>query len=199
MGLSQLNCSELRLKRLCSRSGLLGADKLINFVITEWLNDIKHNQLQSILGGVGPAYSFMQLFQGLKDLFWMPVAQYRQDGRIVRGLQKGAHSFSTSTAMAVLELSNRLVSTMQVRVVMIFYSNIVPILPIYKQLVSAVRFLRQFLFETAKFILNKLLLKKMLYSRLSIIQMPKGPKSPFELWRVRIIESNYRGNLYRGD
>lgn len=113
MGLSQLNCSELRLKRLCSRSGLLGADKLIAFIITEWLNDIKQHQLQSILGGVGPAYSFMKLFQGLKDLFWMPVQQYRQDGRIVRGFQRGAHSFSTSTAMAVLELSNRLVSTMQ--------------------------------------------------------------------------------------
>ena len=115
MGLSQLNCSELKLKRLCSRSGLLGADKLVNFIINEWLNDIKQNQLQSILGGVGPAYSFMQLFQGLKDLFWMPVLQYRQDGRIVRGIQKGAHSFSTSTAMAVLELSNKLVSTMQVK------------------------------------------------------------------------------------
>jgi len=113
MGLSQLNCSELKLRRLCSRSGLLGSDKLINFIITEWLNDIKQNQLKSILGGVGPAYSFMQLFQGLKDLFWMPVLQYRQDGRIVRGIQRGAHSFSTSTAMAVLELSNRLVSTMQ--------------------------------------------------------------------------------------
>jgi len=113
IGLSQLNCSELRLKRLCNRTGLLGADKLMNYILTEWLNDIKVNQLQSILGGVGPAYSFLKLFQGIKDLFWMPVQQYRQDGRIVRGLQRGAHSFSTSTAMAVLELSNRLVSTIQ--------------------------------------------------------------------------------------
>ncbi|XP_047132306.1 autophagy-related protein 2 homolog B isoform X1 [Hydra vulgaris] len=113
IGLSQLNCSEIRLKRLCSRSGLLGPDKLINYMVTEWMNDIKQNQLGSILGGVGPTYSFLQLFQGIKDLFWMPVQQYRQDGRIVRGLQRGAHSFSTSTAMAVLELSNRLVSTIQ--------------------------------------------------------------------------------------
>ena len=51
---------------------------------------------------------------GVKDLFWMPVQQYKQDGRIVRGLQRGAHSFSTSTAMAMLELSNRLVTTIQV-------------------------------------------------------------------------------------
>lgn len=67
MGLSQLNCSELRLKRLCSRSGLLGVDKLLNFIVTEWLNDIKQNQLKGILGGVGPTYSLMQLFQGLNS------------------------------------------------------------------------------------------------------------------------------------
>lgn len=116
IGLSQLNCSELRLKRLCCRSGLLGVDKLISYILQEWLNDIRRNQLRSILGGVGPTYSLLQLFQGVKDLFWMPVQQYRQDGRIVRGLQRGAHSFSTSTAMAMLELSNRLVTTIQVRV-----------------------------------------------------------------------------------
>lgn len=113
IGLSQLNCSELRLKRLCCRSGLLGVDKLISYILQEWLNDIRRNQLRSILGGVGPTYSLLQLFQGVKDLFWMPVQQYRQDGRIVRGLQRGAHSFSTSTAMAMLELSNRLVTTIQ--------------------------------------------------------------------------------------
>lgn len=62
---------------------------------------------------------------GVKDLFWMPVQQYKQDGRIVRGLQRGAHSFSTSTAMAMLELSNRLVTTIQVcsETTIVVYSN----------------------------------------------------------------------------
>lgn len=52
--------------------------------------------------------------QGVRDLFWMPVEQYQRDGRIVRGIQRGAHSFTTSTAMATLELTNRLVQTVQV-------------------------------------------------------------------------------------
>lgn len=71
-------------------------------------------------------YCLTMLFSsvGLKDLFWIPVQQYRQDGRIVRGLQKGAHSFSTSTAMAVLELSNRLVTTMQVRLLLLVTQNV---------------------------------------------------------------------------
>ncbi|XP_076360508.1 autophagy-related 2 isoform X2 [Tachypleus tridentatus] len=113
MGLGQLNCSELRLKRLCYRLGLLGVDKLLAYALSEWLTDIKKNQLPSLLGGVGPMHSIVQLFQGIRDLFWLPVEQYRRDGRIVRGLQRGASSFTTSTAMACLELTSRFVETIQ--------------------------------------------------------------------------------------
>lgn len=51
--------------------------------------------------------------QGIKDLFWLPIEQYQKDGRIVRGLQRGANSFTTSTVMAALELTTRLVSLIQ--------------------------------------------------------------------------------------
>ncbi|CAH6851094.1 autophagy-related protein 2 homolog B isoform X2 [Phodopus roborovskii] len=113
IGLAQLNCSELKLKRLFYRHGLLGIDKLFSYAITEWLTDIKKNQLPGILGGVGPMHSLVQLVQGLKDLVWLPIEQYRKDGRIVRGFQRGAASFGTSTAMAALELTNRMVQTIQ--------------------------------------------------------------------------------------
>uniref|UniRef100_A0A8C8INS2 Autophagy related 2A n=1 Tax=Oncorhynchus tshawytscha TaxID=74940 RepID=A0A8C8INS2_ONCTS len=113
IGLAQLNCSELKLKRLCCRHGLLGVDKVIQYAVTEWLTDIRKNQLPGILGGVGPMHSVVQLFHGVRDLFWMPIEQYRRDGRIIRGLQRGAASFGTSTASAALELSNRLVQAIQ--------------------------------------------------------------------------------------
>ena len=113
MGLGQLNCSQLKLQKIEHLHGLLGIDKLINFTLNEWAADIRNNQLPSILGGVGPLYSFVQFFQGFRDLVWLPVEQYRRDGRIVRGLQRGTSSFSTSTSMAVLELTNRLVWVVQ--------------------------------------------------------------------------------------
>ncbi|XP_069500847.1 autophagy-related protein 2 homolog A [Ambystoma mexicanum] len=113
IGLAQLNCSELKLKRLCCRHGLLGVDKVTSYALNEWLTDIRKNQLPGILGGVGPMHSVVQLFHGLRDLFWMPIEQYRKDGRIIRGLQRGAASFGTSTASAALELSNRLVQAIQ--------------------------------------------------------------------------------------
>ena len=43
----------------CSR--LLGFGRLVVFALNEWLQDIKKNQLPSILGGVGPMYSLVQL------------------------------------------------------------------------------------------------------------------------------------------
>ncbi|CAG9834337.1 unnamed protein product [Diabrotica balteata] len=114
MGLGQLNCSELRLKRVTYRHGLLGFDKLMMHLVQEWLSDIKKNQLPSLLGGVGPMYTLVQLFQGVRDLFWLPIEQYQKDGRIVRGLQRGANSFTTSTAMAALELTSRIIHLIQI-------------------------------------------------------------------------------------
>ncbi|CAB3388360.1 Hypothetical predicted protein [Cloeon dipterum] len=114
MGLAQLNCSEVTLKRISYRYGLLGVDKLLSHMMNEWLTDIKKNQLPSVLGGVGPMHSIMQLFQGIRDLVLLPMEQYQRDGRIVRGLQRGAHSFTSSTAIAALELTNRLVNAVQI-------------------------------------------------------------------------------------
>jgi len=51
---------------------------------------------------------------GCRDLFWLPIEQYRRDGRIVRGFQRGAQSFMTCTAMSTLELTNRVVQVIQV-------------------------------------------------------------------------------------
>lgn len=43
----------------------------------------------------------------------MPIDQYRKDKRLVRGIQRGASSFSSSTAMAAIDLTNRFVSLVQ--------------------------------------------------------------------------------------
>lgn len=66
--------------------------------------------------------------QGLRDLVWLPVEQYRKDGRIVRGLQRGANSFMTCTAMSTLELTNRLVQAVQVGLVLNFKTILILVL-----------------------------------------------------------------------
>lgn len=44
---------------------LLGVDKVIQYAVTEWLTDIRKNQLPGILGGVGPMHSVVQLCESL--------------------------------------------------------------------------------------------------------------------------------------
>lgn len=64
---------------------------------------------------MGTSHNPIPAVQGFRDLLWLPIEQYRKDGRLMRGLQRGAASFGSSTASAALELSNRLVQAIQVR------------------------------------------------------------------------------------
>lgn len=57
---------------------------------------------------------FFILVQGIRDLFWLPIEQYQKDGRIVRGLQRGAQSFTARTALAALEITTRIIHLLQV-------------------------------------------------------------------------------------
>ena len=97
-GIASLNGSEFTLKSVSYNSGILGFERLLTQLVTAWLTDIRQNQIPSLLGGVGPMFSVLQLFQGIKDLILMPLEQYQKDGRLIKGLQKGANSFTSSTA-----------------------------------------------------------------------------------------------------
>lgn len=113
LGLGQFTWLELKLKRLVHKNGMLGFDRLVQYAVQEWINDIKKHQIPNVIGGVGPMHSIVQLCGGVKDLFWLPVEQYRKDGQIVRGIQKGTHSFTTKSAIAFLELTGKAIGTIQ--------------------------------------------------------------------------------------
>ncbi len=60
-------------------------------------------------------FRLVDTVQGLVDLVRLPMEQYKKDGRLMRGFQRGASSFGTSTAMAAVELTNRMVRILQVK------------------------------------------------------------------------------------
>lgn len=51
---------------------------------------------------------------GMADLVLLPIAQYRKDGRVLRGVQKGVKSFVSSTAIEAVKLGARLATGTQV-------------------------------------------------------------------------------------
>lgn len=56
----------------------------------------------------------MNVGSGVADLVLLPIAQYRKDGRVVRGLQKGTTAFVQSTATEAIKLGARLATGTQV-------------------------------------------------------------------------------------
>ena len=112
-GLAQLNCSELTLRQLELRQGILGLEKLLVTAANAWLTDIRSSQLPALLGGVGPMHAFLQMVCGIRDLILLPLEQYKKDGRIVRGLQKGTTSFTHSTTLSFLDVTNKFLNVVK--------------------------------------------------------------------------------------
>jgi autophagy-related protein 2 len=79
-----------------------------------WTPDVKATQLVDVISGVSPIRSVVNVGSGVADLVLLPIAQYKKDGRIVRGVQKGTTAFVKSTAMEAIKLGARLATGTQV-------------------------------------------------------------------------------------
>jgi len=75
---------------------------------------VKATQLVDVISGVAPIRSVVNVGSGIADLVLLPIAQYKKDGRIVRGVQKGTTAFVKSTAIEAIKLGARLATGTQV-------------------------------------------------------------------------------------
>ncbi len=79
-----------------------------------WTPDVKATQLAEVISGVAPISSVVNVGSGVADLILLPISQYKKDGRIVRGIQKGTKSFVKSTAIEVVKMGAKLATGTQV-------------------------------------------------------------------------------------
>lgn len=79
-----------------------------------WTPDVKATQLAEVISGVSPIRSMVNVGSGVADLILLPIAQYKKDGRIVRGVQKGAKAFVKSTAIEAVKMGAKLATGTQV-------------------------------------------------------------------------------------
>ncbi|KAK0107371.1 autophagy- protein 2 [Cadophora gregata] len=84
--------------------GISGFDKLGKCLNDIWMPDIKRNQLPGILAGLAPVRSLVNVGGGFRHLVVVPMREYRKDGRIVRGISKGAAAFVKSTGTELVKL-----------------------------------------------------------------------------------------------
>jgi autophagy-related protein 2 len=91
-----------------------GWPRLFELLNDLWTPDVKATQLVDVISGVSPIRSMVNVGSGVADLVLLPIAQYKKDGRVVRGVQKGATSFVKSTAIEALKLGTKLATGTQV-------------------------------------------------------------------------------------
>ncbi|RDL39188.1 ATG C terminal-containing protein [Venustampulla echinocandica] len=84
--------------------GISGFDKLGKCLNDIWMPDVKRNQLPGILAGLAPVRSIVNVSGGIKHLVTVPVREYQKDGRIVRGISKGATAFAKTTGTELVKL-----------------------------------------------------------------------------------------------
>ncbi|KAF7294875.1 GP-PDE domain-containing protein [Mycena indigotica] len=105
--------AEMTLRHI-TLSGITGWPRLFDLLNDIWTPDVKATQLVDVISGVAPIRSVVNVGSGVADLVLLPIAQYKKDGRIVRGVQKGATAFLKSTAVEAIKLGARLATGTQV-------------------------------------------------------------------------------------
>ncbi|KAL3422466.1 ATG C-terminal domain-containing protein [Phlyctema vagabunda] len=93
--------------------GINGFDKLSKCLNDIWMPDIKRNQLPGILTGVAPVRSIANVGGGLQQLVFVPLHEYKKDGRIVRSIAKGATAFAKTTGTELVKLGAKVAIGMQ--------------------------------------------------------------------------------------
>ncbi|KAF9246321.1 hypothetical protein BU15DRAFT_70422 [Melanogaster broomeanus] len=105
--------AEMTLRHL-TLHGITGWPRFFDTLNDLWTPDVKATQLVDVISGVSPIRSVVNVGSGVADLVLLPIAQYKKDGRIVRGVQKGTKAFMQSTAMEAIKLGARLATGTQV-------------------------------------------------------------------------------------
>ncbi|KAF8559774.1 hypothetical protein OG21DRAFT_1503004 [Imleria badia] len=105
--------AEMTLRHL-TLHGITGWPRFFDTLNDLWTPDVKATQLVDVISGVAPIRSVVNVGSGVADLVLLPIAQYKKDGRIVRGVQKGTKAFVQSTAMEAIKLGARLATGTQV-------------------------------------------------------------------------------------
>ncbi|KAH8920952.1 hypothetical protein BT69DRAFT_1283572 [Atractiella rhizophila] len=105
--------SEMTLRHI-TVNGISGWSKMGDLLQDVWTRDVKANQLSDVISGIAPIRSVVNIGTGVADLVLLPIEQYKKDGRLIRGLQKGAASFAKTTALETIKLGARLATGTQV-------------------------------------------------------------------------------------
>ncbi|KAI9021939.1 hypothetical protein DFJ74DRAFT_643542 [Hyaloraphidium curvatum] len=88
--------------------GISGWARLVEEVARRWLPHVLSSGVPGVVKGVAPIRSVVNIGTGVADLVLLPIEQFNRDGKIVRGIQKGAMSFVKLAGVEVLNVSSNI-------------------------------------------------------------------------------------------
>lgn len=88
--------------------GVSGFERLGQTLNDIWMPDVKKNQLPSVLAGLAPVRSIVNVGSGFRNLVEIPLKEYKKDGRIVRSISKGASAFVRTTGTEIIKLGAKM-------------------------------------------------------------------------------------------
>ncbi|XP_020091189.1 autophagy-related protein 2 isoform X3 [Ananas comosus] len=94
---------DLQLKQV-SAVGIYGWSSICETVLGEWLEDISHNQVHKLLKGLAPIRSLFAVGSGTSKLISSPVKSYKEDRKLLKGMQRGAVAFIRSVSIEAVGL-----------------------------------------------------------------------------------------------
>ncbi|EGT43192.1 hypothetical protein CAEBREN_16840 [Caenorhabditis brenneri] len=113
MAFGQLNQMPITLRKINTRTGLLGPGRCMQHAMSEWSGDMLTN-MPSVIASYGPISPLVQIGRGVVDLFWMPVSEFRKDdGNVMKGVQRGVGSFGVSSAAGIIGMAQTLTGFVQ--------------------------------------------------------------------------------------
>ena len=94
--------------------GVEGFQKLAHRMVDHWLPHVTRTQMPGLVSGLAPLRSLVNIGNGMADLVFLPVQQYKKDGRIIKGIQRGAKSFTKSATLGMLDIGARMAVNAQI-------------------------------------------------------------------------------------
>ncbi|KNZ44315.1 uncharacterized protein VP01_9291g1 [Puccinia sorghi] len=79
------------------------ASKIGQLLQEIWTPDVKANQLEDVISGIGPVRSVVNLGTKIADLVLLPIEEMKKkDGHLSSGIQKGTSPFAKNTTLEVI-------------------------------------------------------------------------------------------------
>ncbi|CAI2346982.1 unnamed protein product [Caenorhabditis sp. 36 PRJEB53466] len=101
MAFGQLDRLPITLKAIDTRKGLLGVHSVLEHAVDTWTHDILKRT--PVVGSFTPIVPILNVGNGFVDLVREPMAEYRTNGSVARGVRRGLTSFGFSSTTGVVE------------------------------------------------------------------------------------------------